>query len=737
MIDIGLPSVVGYGELIYDHVFEYIDDNHVVYRGSRGGGSVWNTLCQLAVLGIPTSAVACQGDDVYGHLARMELHQLGVNTSNVKVAESRATRVIYERLNRSNATSCESTHSLSTRCLVCGKRPLDSCFPRVADYFNELSLDWNGVRILCVDRLTADSVKLAAQAREHGVYTVLDVGRIGHLRYVPVAQILSYVSVFDMVLMPAQVAESLSRRANLQDVSDILKIGKTRLLFISRDKDGMTSHFRLGNGSTEFIVFPAVAGMTAVDTCGAGDSFLANLIYQLLTSQGFYACARTGACPRKLVGNATELALSAIEPVLLAYGARGHLPSPRPGRAATFLTRNRGSKFAVHHGVTEAENCPFCAVASEARCNTTTEGKRVYRRTGIRRNVAELLRRALFAAERKEAVAQCKNLLSGISTAYVVGTGGSFPAATYIAQLISAQPGKIAQAIRPFDYYRMPGYCDCLIVVSHSGRTSDCGLAIERAVGLGVRHIAIVTAAREPRLADVSMTAHHASVSVEVISYSQPNGRPGLERGFVSVAGTVSPCAVFAASVAELRDFSTIAADLEEKRNGNTESIRSIISALREGRVIHVFGGGFAWPAMLDIESKFTEGGLGTVQLHESKDFSHGRFMLVLAQRHPTSGCPDTSTDEIHNDGDCQAPMVIVQVGTALEYERQLKKVLERQAPLVTISSSSEGAIGSLEALIHIQYLVEKIASGLRLDISRPSCIPRQGLSLYHWKPRK
>jgi len=55
-------SIVGCGELIYDHVF-IASPRSLTYYGSRGGGSVFNLLANIAVLGGKASAVGVAGSD--------------------------------------------------------------------------------------------------------------------------------------------------------------------------------------------------------------------------------------------------------------------------------------------------------------------------------------------------------------------------------------------------------------------------------------------------------------------------------------------------------------------------------------------------------------------------------------------------------------------------------------------------------------------------------------------------
>ena len=123
-----------------------------------------------------------------------------------------------------------------------------------------------------------------------------------------------------------------------------------------------------------------------------------------------------------------------------------------------------------------------------------------------------------------------------------------------------------------------------------------------------------------------------------------------------------------------------------------------------------------AWAPMLDLESKLAESGLGTAHIHESKDFSHGRFILVMKEQRAS------------------IPKIMVHVGPEDPYESYLQKTLEKKCRVISLSTTEHDALGALEILIKVQFLVQKIGEVSGLDISRPASIPSAGLRLYRWR---
>jgi hypothetical protein len=282
--------------------------------------------------------------------------------------------------------------------------------------------------------------------------------------------------------------------------------------------------------------------------------------------------------------------------------------------------------------------------------------------------------------------------------------------ASFVAQTLLAEGRLFAQAIRPMDYVRTGKRTDVVVVVSYSGSTPDAASVIERARQLGAGRIVLLCSPANPVLGNL-LRADHPDV---VLSYGNPRRPNERERGFVSIAGTVAPCVLFAAAVRPTSALSELAADLPRSVAEDSVAARQLSTAVASDVPIALFGGGSAWPAMHDLESKWVEGDLGPISIHEVKDFSHGRFLSVLGD------------DSVHQ------PLLLA-VGGLTEYERLLIDVLRPLSPARLISSGS-GTIGALELLIRSQFLAERAARELNRDISRPEYVPEAGLRLYRWK---
>lgn len=705
------PFIVGVGELVYDHVFVSRHDG-LRYFGSRGGGSVFNLLANVASWGGRAAAIGVAGKDWFGEAAKMELHQLGVDASRVTLLPRRCTRVIFETLHmeRERFLKSDGRHDFSATCLLCLSAADQKSLARIRKEEITLAEECLDASFFCFDRLTNERVGLARIARQKGITSVLDLGRIGYLRYFPATQIVAALNSFDILLCPVRVAVSLARRAGYNSVEDLARVGPQFAMFVSNGPAGMTVYdTREGFETEPTEMGPAVCD-EVIDDAGAGDAFLASILLDL----GRWQTA--GGPPRDLKTNVlveiARRAVSRLGPVLSVQGARGHLRIDRECIQTRVPLQWAGLPLEqIRISLDRVEPCPFCG-ACGPKAPARPRPKPI--RAGAKTNIGLLLRRVFFVVERKDAIKQCQEILTKVGTAYTVGTGGSYSVAVFLSALLSQHGRLFAQAIRPFDYIRAARVSDYLLVITYSGASEDCAEAIGRALELGVKTIVLITGAVAPELA--RLLRRNQDV---VISFGRPgkSGGSQRERGFVSIAGTVAPCALWTAAAMGSLEMTRFATSLEV--NGGLdleEAARRIAKPLRERKNVAVLGGGLAWPAMVDMESKFTEGGLGNLQIHEMKDFSHGRFVSLLGFEHG------------------ETPVVCLGVGAWHAYERVVLRMLERRRAFAAISTKHSGILGALELLIRVQFFAQLCGEALEKDISRPSAIPHHGLKLYRWK---
>lgn len=671
------PAVAFVGELYWDHLFVTGRDG-LSYLGGRGGGSAANS---AFAVGPEAMISAARGEDELGVAAEAELAGAGVEVWPELTRYP--TRQMFEVLSPAGAT-------FSARCPVCEHRHQRHSPPTVA-------LPWGqdaDPRWLAFDGLSAHRARLARQARKRGVRAAAHLSFPGQLRFNAATQVAAWLREFEIVALEHPVAESLLRRLGLGNARQLAALLPGTVI-VSRPGEQVQI---LRGARHKSIGWPLPS---KTDPSGVSDLAFGRGLARLMRSRSGMAAVAT----------VLEAVIAELPPATCLPGARSYT---REGSAPP---RRRSSSELLQildeHGV-----CPVCgSVLSQlgrAPVSRRTGGGSP---AGARRNVSRVIRRMLLAAERQLAVDGACSVLQEPGSAYAVGSGGSFAVAMMIATLIGRHGGSLCQPLRPNDYLELGVRTDTVVVVTYSGRTQDCAEAIRHAHKLRAGRVVLVTGAPEPLLAGL-LDPDRGDL---LISYGESrNGhRASPEGGFVSIAGVLAPAAVWTAAAVGPHHLTDVAIAVEQTRESDRGVAERLADGVRRGSSLAILTHGLAWAAALDVESKVTEADLTDVQLHELKDFSHGRFMSVL------------------NAGRTPRQPLVIAVGKRTGYERALLRTLRGELAdgvrPQEVRSTLGDDLGALELLVRVQFISAELGLHLDRDISRPEYISPGGLNLYRW----
>lgn len=715
--------VVGIGEIVLDHVFEFTRGRGY-YRGCRGGGSVGNVVSNLSALGVQTSFVGVGGKDKSFEVCRRDFESLHVDVDGLRQLNNRISRQIFEELG-GDIVKSESLHSFSGRCPVCEKQLNELQVAHFSDISNTPNIDLGPDTILCFDRLTRNRLELVHAARQSGASAILDLGRTSFFRWIPTMRLTSYLKEFDLVQCTATVAQSIVRRLEFSSIVEL--VGQTRLptLLVTMGRHGLSIVGQSNTGSICSFDLPAVKNIEVYDDSGAGDALLSNIILRLIQGGMTNRTENPILFPAYLIADFAESLLDKLRPVLTTMGARGHLP----GRMAGGVFGDDSLIGCPIEGLREiiksnkGDSCAICGQSDEiSGVPQLKEGKvqerlKSIKRIGARRNVSLLIDRAFHAAE-SLGVEKAREWINGAGERVItVGTGGSFSAAVFVSYLLNSSGRWLSVSMKPQEVIRLRPKADCFVIFSYSGRTPDCAAVIKDIHARNAGKIILMTLRRESELGDLLNPGKGDTVFMYGSSASAGRKSKG-ERGFVSIAGTISPCAcILAASVGRgkmehLFEICNAVALDEELRSSAVQLAKRYKSSPK----IAIFGSGWAWPAVIDLESKLCEGGIIGAQVHETKDFSHGRFISVFGHEREYAGS------------------IFLSSGQRGSYEEMLGSVLSSTFPMTVIESSERGEYGGFELLVRVQFFSHWLSNSLGIDLSRPADpIPPRGLSLYRW----
>lgn len=285
---------------------------------------------------------------------------------------------------------------------------------------------------------------------------------------------------------------------------------------------------------------------------------------------------------------------------------------------------------------------------------------------------------------------------------FIVGSGGSISACHFLS-LILQNLGGFAKPVTPLElFYVSNSIRNCnVIFISASGRNSDILFAYNTAIKLNPKLIIGVCMKKNTKLA--SIAAKH-SIS-KIIELNTPSGKDG----FLATNSLVSYFAILAKLYGEIKPIKEI--NISKKCE---DEISVFVEKLHIDFTITVLYAGWAQPVAVDLESKFTEAGLGNILFADFRNFGHGRHNWFDKKKKQS------------------AIVALVSPAEKVLAEKTLL-LLPNYIPKLIISTENIFSNSSIELLIKSFYLVDEVGKKCGIDPGRPG-VPSYGSKLYNLK---
>ena len=279
-----------------------------------------------------------------------------------------------------------------------------------------------------------------------------------------------------------------------------------------------------------------------------------------------------------------------------------------------------------------------------------------------------------------------------------VGSGGSLVAAAYAALLHEAATGWLARSVTPLEAITRPSTrSTAALLLSAQGTNADIRQAAKILPMLGYESVsAISTTKGSPLgsiLADYGAILHECSV---------PSGRDG----FLATNSLIATLVLLYRAV--MMAGTTCARD-----NSLATSRSSLLgsqTALSHPNVV-VLAQGWAAPAALDLETRFTEAALANVTVTDPRNFAHGRHNWFSFHAKHTGIVSLETLDSVR------------------EAERTLK-YLPESIDILRVKSTREGPTATIELVATVMELAGSVADVRGIDPGRPA-VPEFGRRLY------
>lgn len=282
----------------------------------------------------------------------------------------------------------------------------------------------------------------------------------------------------------------------------------------------------------------------------------------------------------------------------------------------------------------------------------------------------------------------------------VVGSGGSF-SACHLLSLLQQSRGGFSKPITPLELHYSKGSIrnSNVVFLSASGRNSDILFAYNTAIKQDAQNVFGVCMRKNTRL---SLLAKDHSIS-KILEFNAPAGKDG----FLATNSLLAYFTILS------RVFGYV---LDVKSVGNNKSLQQkaneFCDKLDANFTITVLYAGWGQPIAIDIESKFTEAGLGNVLLSDFRNFGHGRHNWFDKKK-------------------TQSAIIALVTPDEEELAQKTLSLLPAYVPKLVLSSVQSSPAGSIDLLIQSFFVAGIIGDKVGIDPGRPG-VPPYGSKLYN-----
>lgn len=278
-----------------------------------------------------------------------------------------------------------------------------------------------------------------------------------------------------------------------------------------------------------------------------------------------------------------------------------------------------------------------------------------------------------------------------------VGSGGSL-SACHLGAMLHQRFGHIAKAITPLELIQSKEIiCNSnIVLLSASGRNSDILKACEIAKTYGAKNLLAIIMSTNSALAKKVEEYEYSNV----LELNIPSGKDG----FLATNSLIA----FFTLLLRLYKVKILPTASYHKIN----NLDSFLAKLPMDFTLTVLYSGWATSIAYDIESKFSEAGLGNVLITDYRNFGHGRHNW-FDKKSETSAVIQLITPEIKS---------LAEKTVAL---------LPKQVPILKLETENAQPSACIDLLMQSFSLVNAVGKKVGIDPGRPG-VPDYGSKLYH-----
>ncbi len=280
---------------------------------------------------------------------------------------------------------------------------------------------------------------------------------------------------------------------------------------------------------------------------------------------------------------------------------------------------------------------------------------------------------------------------------YIVGSGGSFSACVYAADLLTAK-GIFAKAVTPLElfYAKSTIRKSNLIFISASGRNTDILFAFKRAVESEPLSIINICMQKKTKLSQLS--SNYSSCTT--YEYDLPSGKDG----FLATNSLVAYFVIL---------YRAIENSISPKFYApqTIEFYSDFISKTSTNTCFMILYGIYNHAVAVDLESKFTEAGLAPSLLSDFRNFAHGRHQWFDKRKESAIIALTSKSDE--------------------KLAHKTLNLLPSSIPKLILHSEEQNHSSAIHLLIQSMQIIKNYGKKQGIDPGRPG-VPDYGSKIYH-----
>jgi len=298
---------------------------------------------------------------------------------------------------------------------------------------------------------------------------------------------------------------------------------------------------------------------------------------------------------------------------------------------------------------------------------------------------------------------QLASLLNRIShPVYIVGSGGSFSACVYAANLLTSK-GIFAKAVTPLELYAArPTLRNAhLLIISASGRNTDILFAFRKAVAC--EPISIISICMRKGTKLTALAANYSYCTS--FEFEPPTGKDGF-------LATNSLTAYFVILLRAICDQPAP----QELGLIPKSFYQEFLTCTGKETCFVILYSSTNQAVAVDLESKFSEAGLAPSLLSDFRHFAHGRHQWFDKKKNSAIIALSSPDDEKL----CQKTL----------------QLLPEEIPKLILHTQQKGFSGTIELLLQAMSLIRFYGTKVGIDPGRPG-VPDYGSKIYHLRYEK